>query len=165
MTAGVADGKNWSFCASICPVVTLLLHRSSSEVIPLATVVRNQDRAPPQCSVNRASTIAATDGELLMRFVRQRDQGAFAEIVERHGRLVWMICRQVLRHHQDVEDSFQATFLILAERAQTIRASDSASAWLFGVAQRTALAARRKRARRREEALTTEPPVDEESLR
>jgi RNA polymerase sigma factor (sigma-70 family) len=107
----------------------------------------------------------ATDGELLMQFVRQRDHGAFAQIVERHGRLVWMICRQVLRHYQDVEDAFQATFLILAERAQTIRASDSASAWLFGVAQRTALAARRKRERRREEALATDPPVVEESLR
>ena len=79
-----------------------------------------------------------------MRFVRQRDHQAFAEIVERHGRLVWMICRQVLRHRQDVEDAFQATFLILAERGRTIRASDSAAAWLFKVAQRTALAARRK---------------------
>jgi RNA polymerase sigma factor (sigma-70 family) len=114
---------------------------------------------------NRAEGIVATDGELLMRFVRQRDHGAFAQIVERHGRLVWMICRQVLRHHQDVEDAFQATFLILAERAQTIRASDSAAAWLFGVAQRTSLAARRKRSRRREESLVDEPPVGEESVR
>jgi RNA polymerase sigma factor (sigma-70 family) len=161
MTAGVADGKNWSFCASICPVVTLLLERSRSEAIPLATVVRNQDRAPPQSSVNRASTIAATDGELLMRFVRQRDQGAFADVVERHGRLVWMICRQVLRHHQDVEDAFQATFLILAQRARSIHASDSAAAWLYKVAMRTALAARRKRSTRREEPLAAEPAAGE----
>jgi RNA polymerase sigma factor (sigma-70 family) len=114
---------------------------------------------------NRGEAILATDGELLMRFVRQRDHAAYAQIVERHGRLVWMICQQVLRHHQDVEDAFQATFLILAERAQSIRASDSASAWLFGVAQRTALAARRKRFRRREESLVDEPPVGEESVR
>jgi RNA polymerase sigma factor (sigma-70 family) len=114
---------------------------------------------------SRADEIVATDGELLMQFVRQRDHGAFAKIVERHGRLVWMICRQVLRHHQDVEDAFQATFLILAERAQTIRASESAAAWLFGVAQRTALAARRKRERRREKALAMDPPAGEESLR
>src|SRR4051812_2538700 len=100
-----------------------------------------------------------------MRFVRQRDHDAFAKIVERHGRLVWMICSQVLRHHQDVQDAFQATFLILAERAQSIRASDSASSWLFGVAQRTALGARRKRDRRREETLATDPPAREESLR
>jgi RNA polymerase sigma factor (sigma-70 family) len=114
---------------------------------------------------SRAEEIVATDGELLVRFVRHRDHGAFAKIVERHGRLVWMICSQVLRHHQDVEDALQATFLILAERAQTIRASDSAAAWLFGVAQRTALAARRKRERRREETLATDPPAGDESLR
>src|SRR5262245_41079666 len=105
--------------------------------------------------------IAATDGELLMRFVRQRDQRAFAEIVERHGRLVWMICSQVLGHHQDIEDAFQASFLILAQRARSIRASDSASAWLYKVAMRTALAARRKRSSRREEPLAVEPATDD----
>ncbi|MCI0333266.1 MAG: sigma-70 family RNA polymerase sigma factor, partial [Planctomycetes bacterium] len=105
--------------------------------------------------------IVATDGELLMRFVRHGDQSAFAEVVERHGRLVWMVCRQILRQHQDVEDAFQATFLILAQRAQAIRAADSAAAWLLKVAQRTALAARRKRTRRREESLAAEPPQGE----
>jgi RNA polymerase sigma factor (sigma-70 family) len=108
--------------------------------------------------------ITATDGELLMRFVRHRDEAAFAQVVERHGRLVWVVCRQVLRHHQDVEDAFQATFLILAQRASAIRASDSVAAWLFKVAQRTALAARRKRTRRREEPLSTDPPAGEEAL-
>src|SRR5207248_1669100 len=93
------------------------------------------------------------------RFVRHHDHWAFAEIVERHGRLVWMICRQVLRHHQDVEDAFQATFLILAQRARTIRSSDSTAAWLYKVAMRTALSARRKRQRRREEPLVADPPV------
>src|SRR5690242_5212684 len=96
-----------------------------------------------------------------MRFVRERDHCAFAEMVERHGRLVWMICRQVLRHHQDVEDAFQATFLIMAERARSIRASDSAAAWLYKVAMRTALAARRKRCSRREEPLAIEPVSDD----
>jgi RNA polymerase sigma factor (sigma-70 family) len=108
--------------------------------------------------------IPATDGELLAQFVQHRDQAAFAEVVQRHGRLVWFICRQVLRRHHDVEDAFQATFLILAQRAGTIRASDSAAAWLYRVAQRTALAARRKRAQRREEALIAEPPQGEAAL-
>lgn len=114
----------------------------------------------------QATTLAvvATDGELLMRFQRHRDQAAFAEVVERHGRLVWIVCKQALRHHQDVEDAFQATFLILAQRATTIRASDSAAAWLYRVAQRTAIAARRRRSRLREEPLTAEPPQGEEAL-
>jgi len=112
----------------------------------------------------RGSAIGATDGELLMRFVRHDDEQAFAEIVERHGRLVWMVCHQILQQRQDVEDAFQATFLILAQRAHVIRATDSAAAWLFKVAQRTAMAARRKRARRREESLVAEPPQGEEAL-
>jgi RNA polymerase sigma factor (sigma-70 family) len=112
----------------------------------------------------RGLAIAATDGELLMQFVRHSDEHAFREIVERHGRLVWMLCRQILWHRQDVEDAFQATFLILAQRAGTIRAGDSAAAWLYKVAQRTALAARRKRSQRREEELRAEPPLGEEAL-
>ncbi|MEX2168860.1 MAG: sigma-70 family RNA polymerase sigma factor [Pirellulales bacterium] len=119
-----------------------------------------------QPAATRTAPIAvfATDGELLMRFERHRDEQAFAEVIERHGRLVWIVCQQSLRHHQDVEDAFQATFLILAQRATTIRASDSAAAWLYRVAQRTAIAARRRRSRRREESLTAEPPQGEEAL-
>ena len=62
----------------------------------------------------RREAIVATDGELLMRFIQDQDHLAFAQIVERHGGLVWIICREVLGHHQDVEDAFQATFIILA---------------------------------------------------
>jgi len=92
-----------------------------------------------------------------MRFTRYGDQRAFAQIVERHRGLVWIVCREVLGHSPDVEDAFQATFIILAERAGTIRGSHSAAAWLCKVAQRTSLAARRKRARLREESLTSDP--------
>jgi RNA polymerase sigma factor (sigma-70 family) len=130
----------------------------------LAIAFKSSEHLIPR-TVERTGAIAATDGELLTRFAGQRDHRAFAEIVERHGRLVWMICQQVLRHQQDVEDAFQATFLILAKRARTIRASDSAAAWLFKVAHRTALAARRKRTSRREEPLAHDPPVGEEGPR
>jgi RNA polymerase sigma factor (sigma-70 family) len=108
--------------------------------------------------------VVATDGELLGRFARHADHRAFAQIVERHGGLVWIVCRDMLRHHQDVEDAFQATFLVLAERAKSIRSSDSAAAWLHRVAQRTALAARRKRARQREEELVKEIAETDDGL-
>jgi RNA polymerase sigma factor (sigma-70 family) len=129
----------------------------------MATVFRSIDRSSnaKRCG----SEIVATDGELLMRFVRHRDQCAFAEIVERHGRLVWMVGNQVLQNHQDVEDVFQATFLILAQRARTIRISDSVAAWLYKVAMRTAFSARRKRAQRREEHLVEEPSSPADSMR
>ncbi|MCC6494216.1 MAG: sigma-70 family RNA polymerase sigma factor [Pirellulales bacterium] len=102
--------------------------------------------------------IPATDGERLMRFSRTRDQAAFAEVVEAHAPMVWGVCSQILRHHQDVEDAFQATFLILARKASAIRAADSAAGWLYRVAFRTALLARPRRDRRMETPLVDEPP-------
>ena len=107
--------------------------------------------------------IAATDGELLMRFTRQQDEGAFAELVDRHAALVWSVCRQVLRNEADVEDAFQATFLILARRAKSIRASDSAAAWLYRVAHRTAISQWRRQRRRNEEPLNGHDPASDDA--
>ena len=65
---------------------------------------------------------------------------------------------RIARASPDVEDAFQATFFILAERAGSIRTSDSAAAWLYKVAQRTSLAVRRKRSQRREQELEDDSP-------
>jgi RNA polymerase sigma factor (sigma-70 family) len=86
--------------------------------------------------------IAITDSELLMRFARHNDQAAFTTLVEKHGRLVWAVCWQVLREHHEIEDAFQSTFFILAKRARSIRSSDTLCGWLYRVAYRTALRAR-----------------------
>lgn len=108
--------------------------------------------------------IRPTDGERLMRFWRHRDQAAFAEVVELHAGLVWGVCSQVLRQREDVEDAFQATFLILARKAKSIRAADSAAGWLYRVAFRTALLARQRRQRRAERPLADEPASDDDQL-
>jgi RNA polymerase sigma factor (sigma-70 family) len=111
--------------------------------------------APPV----HAPEIRATDGERLMRFRMHRDEAAFREVVETHAVLVWGVCWQVLRHREDVEDVFQATFLILARKCAAIRATDSAAGWLYRVAFRTALAARARRRRLGTEPLAVEPPA------
>lgn len=92
----------------------------------------------------------STDCQLVERFVRQRDEAAFASLVHRHGPLVLGVGRRVLRHHQDAEDVFQATFLILARHAASRRWQTSIAGWLYRVAYRLALRVGSQGARRRE---------------
>jgi RNA polymerase sigma factor (sigma-70 family) len=93
---------------------------------------------------------AGEDARLLARFVRTGEEAAFTILVQRHGPMVLDVCRRVLRHTQDAEDAFQATFLLLARKAGSIRKGESVGCWLHGVACRTAAKARARAARRRE---------------
>src|ERR1700687_4785819 len=83
-----------------------------------------------------------TDVELLERFVAHRDEAAFEVLVWRHGPLVLGVCRHVLRHEQDAEDAFQATFLVLVRKARSIGKREAVGSWLYRVAYRVALRAK-----------------------
>jgi RNA polymerase sigma factor (sigma-70 family) len=93
---------------------------------------------------------AATDGELLERFVSHRDEAAFAELVARHGPKVFAVCRRALGHHHLAEDAFQSTFVVLARRAHSIRPRSAVGGFLYGVARKAALEAFAVNRRRKE---------------
>ncbi len=94
------------------------------------------------------TAIGSSEGELLDRFVRGRDESAFEALVARHGPMVLGVCRQLLRDPNDVDDAFQATFLVLVRKAATLRRCDLLCNWLYGVAMRVAMRARSQAARR-----------------
>jgi RNA polymerase sigma factor (sigma-70 family) len=115
--------------------------------------VASSERNPIVCIVRRIAASgeleAASDGELLLRFLGRRDEAAFTALVRRHGPMVLTACRRVLRDPNDAEDAFQATFLVLVRKAASIRRPELLGNWLYGVAYRTALRARTDGASRR----------------
>lgn len=97
-----------------------------------------------------AQESSINDVELLERFVQTRDQDAFAALVQWHGPMVLGVCRRALGHQQDAEDAFQATFLLLARKASSIRHPERLASWLYGVAYRTSMKLVEQRKRRLE---------------
>jgi RNA polymerase sigma factor (sigma-70 family) len=105
------------------------------------------------------ATEARSDGGLLAAFLASGDAHAFSELVARFGPMVFAVCRRVTGHHQDAEDAFQATFVVLARKAASITPREAVGNWLYGVAVRTAREARAMAARRRaREVLVASPP-------
>jgi RNA polymerase sigma factor (sigma-70 family) len=90
-----------------------------------------------------------TPGQLLERFAADRDEASFTALVTLHGPMVLGVCRRALPDRDDVDDAFQATFLVLARKAGSIRQPDLLGPWLHGVARRVATRMRSRAARRR----------------
>jgi RNA polymerase sigma factor (sigma-70 family) len=89
-----------------------------------------------------------TDRELLGRFVARRDEAAFELLLWRYGPMVRHVCLGVTRDHHEAEDAFQATFLVLARKARSVRRREALGSWLYRVAYRIALRARYQALRR-----------------
>src|SRR5438270_4994798 len=99
--------------------------------------------------VLRADGTGMSDGQLLGEFVARRDAAAFESLLGRHGPMVLGVCRRLLPDPHDAEDAFQATFLVLARKAASVRPRERVGSWLYGVARTTAVRLRAANANRR----------------
>src|SRR5436309_1500618 len=104
------------------------------QVIPVLSFIRRLG--------DNAWAVDQTDEQLLQRFVAQRDDAAFAALVQRHGPMVLAVCQRLLCDTHQAEDAFQVTFLVLARKTSSLGRSDLLGNWLHSVAYRTALKAR-----------------------
>jgi RNA polymerase sigma factor (sigma-70 family) len=134
----------------------------------MATAPMNETLQQLRRTVSPPEGARLSDGELLENFVMGRDDAAFGALVHRHGPTVWGVCRRILSCHQDVEDAFQATFLVLVRKAASVVPREMVANWLYGVAHRTALNARataaRMRTRERQVRAMPDAVADEHNL-
>src|SRR5262245_41485786 len=123
----------------------------------LSAVLNSTRRSP-----TRGPDGGPADCELLRAFVDTANPAAFEALVCRHGPMVFRLCRRLLGNAPDADDAFQATFLLLARRAGSIRNAQSLAGWLHGVAYRMAADTRRAASRRRkyEGRVAPAPPTD-----
>jgi RNA polymerase sigma factor (sigma-70 family) len=124
------------------------MRRPETIAMPPATLGEVLGFLRTTCAAGRDRDLP--DGELLERFARQREEAAFSLLVQRHGPLVLGVCRRLLGDSHAAEDCFQATFLVLARRAATLKGCLALGGWLYGVARRIAMRARAQAAARRE---------------
>jgi RNA polymerase sigma factor (sigma-70 family) len=94
----------------------------------------------------------SSDQELVQRYAETADPTAFAALVRRHGPLVHGVCRRVLGAGPDLDDVFQATFVVLLKKVASIRKQASVASWLYGVAYRLAIDLKSQRRRRQARA-------------
>lgn len=105
-----------------------------------------------------------SDRELLLRFVNQRQEAAFETLVRRHGPMVQGVCRRVLGDAHEAEDAFQATFLVLVRKSDSIRRPELLANWLYGVAFRIAQKARVNASKRERMPMQSDQLATQEQL-
>jgi RNA polymerase sigma factor (sigma-70 family) len=119
----------------------------------MARRITGSEILSPLCVLAHVGVVGGLpDRQLVERFLNGSDdvsEAAFSALVHRHGPMVLRVCRQILSGVEDAEDAFQATFLVLARRAASVRRTESIASWLHGAAQHIALRAREAASRRK----------------
>ena len=74
--------------------------------------------------------------------------------------MVFDVCRGMLADPADAEDAFQATFLVLSQKAGSLKRQEALASWLYGIAHHLALKIKARSERRRtcESRVVRRPP-------
>jgi RNA polymerase sigma factor (sigma-70 family) len=124
----------------------------------MAAQVERSRRSPAGTLFHFGSLGSLSDAELLEHFRTDPDtagQEAFRILVERHGPMVLGVCRNLIKDPHETDDAFQATFLVLVQKAGSISVHDTVGPWLYGVACRVARRARSRSIERRKREIQT----------
>jgi RNA polymerase sigma factor (sigma-70 family) len=105
------------------------------------------------------------DWRLLREYVEKRSETAFAQLLDRHLKLVYGTCRRALHDEQLAEDATQAVFLLLAQKSGSLRPGTSVIGWLFNAARLVSRNAARGEARRRKYEQEAAHAMDQQSSR
>jgi RNA polymerase sigma factor (sigma-70 family) len=108
----------------------------------------------------RTSLTEKTDHDLLRRYTDGRSDAAFAELVRRHGPMVYAACRRELYDRHLAEDATQVVFLLLARKAGSLADVSHVAGWLFRVARLAARNVARSERSYRRTAGALVPDVD-----
>ncbi|MBL8693314.1 MAG: sigma-70 family RNA polymerase sigma factor [Planctomycetes bacterium] len=109
-----------------------------------------------------------TDHELVAR-VKEGDETAFREIVERHRHRIFALCFRLLRDTEAAEDAAQETFVKAFRRIDSFRGDSQLYTWLYRIAANVAHDAMQSRRRHRmveaDDLTTLEPPRHDDPRR
>jgi RNA polymerase sigma factor (sigma-70 family) len=120
--------------------------------LPMPAPTSEKLPPPLKLILGAGSAVGYSDSQLLDLLIRGRDGAkdlAFRALLDRHGSMVWGVCRQLLCHAPDADDAFQATFLVLIHKAGSLKVTGSLGPWLYQVAWRVAHQARSDRRKER----------------
>ena len=90
-----------------------------------------------------------TDGDLVKRYVGQHDEAAFEAVLRRHGPMVLGVCRRRSWECSRCRGRFPGNLPGPRPQSDTLRSPGLVGNWLYGVAHRTALGAKKASAKRR----------------
>jgi len=105
-----------------------------------------------------AAQPALTDEELVAR-ARNKDFGAFEELVDRYDDKIYRLAFRFVRNETDAKEIVQDTFLSVWRKLDTFKGDAQFGSWLYRVAANAALM-RLRAQRRHPEVSTEELPLD-----